>query len=136
MRRLVSLALVCLLVLRGLLGDAMAMGGVATMDTPVVPTAGSASLASHAGHGPASLHGADTPTVAPDATAHCASEAPHDGDGAGHTHCTLCAVCHSPLAQPHTLVLGLPMAADRHALQRTSRFVSAALPPITKPPIS
>lgn len=122
MRRLLSLLLVVLLALRGLLGDAMAMELMAGVGN-----------AAH--HAPATPHAGDHHATAAAPDAHCASE-PQADDGQAHTHCTACALCHSPLGQPESLALATPEAAAGHAAPRASRFVSAALAQTNKPPIS
>jgi hypothetical protein len=134
MRRIVSLALVCLLVLRGLLGDAMAMelmAGMGATHHAVAPSGGG--HARHADPAPQTTHAGEHHAAAPDA--HCAGHAPAD-DGQAHTHCTACALCHSPLGQPESPALATPEAAAGHATPRASRFASATPAQVIKPPIS
>ena len=131
MRRIVSVLLVVLLVLRGLLGDAMAMGmpmGMATMPTH--------SAAAHAAS-PADAPAQDGAHTAPDA-GHCATTPAADtGDcGSGHTPCAACAICHTPMHPPVNVGLGSPDAGLAAPAQARIDFVSAALTLAVKPPIA
>ncbi|MBS0467678.1 MAG: hypothetical protein JSS31_03855 [Proteobacteria bacterium] len=120
MRRALSFVLVMLLVLRGLLGDAMAMG--------VAPTAAAAEmtqLASAAGHG----------AHASQATAHDCCDAVADQHPA-HPACSACGACHSVLGVPAWISAGadMPRAAPRPPHQ--APFASAAVAQDIKPPIA
>lgn len=158
MRRLLPLFLVLLLVLRGLLGDAMAMGTMPPMGAPVGSTAHSAAEHSHGSAAdPASPHGsahatADTAPHHPsddhsEHSEHSASLTPADlcaaadasvacGDHSHSAPCAACVVCHSAVS-PTTLQLA---AGDTppHVppVDRCARFVSAQPLQASKPPIS
>ena len=132
-----------MLVLRGLLGDAMAMGLMAGGHGD----AGAAQVVAHAAMQEAhSTHAAPAhraPSVQPDALAmaHCASaEAPQstasDCDNTQHAHCSACGICHSPLGAWASL--NLPHAAPAQAAPMGSlpAFASAILAQVAKPPIS
>lgn len=141
MRRSLSFMLVVLLVLRGLLGDAMAMG-VAPVALPTAPldqrTAMPAErgvVSHHQGHA-----GADAATVAaaatpPACTAEDAADALHCGHASGPA-CSACGICHSALFAMSALLQ--PLALQSVALQPVGHtpFASAAAALATKPPIS
>ena len=123
MRRLLSLALVMLLVLRGLLGDAMAMGLVpATAAPQTMNTMHAAGDQDHGAH------------------AHQAMEQ-HCCDAAGDSHaahpggCGTCGICHSALGV--AAWAAAPAATSRHSLQppRSTPFASAPAAQAIKPPI-
>lgn len=142
MRSALSVFLVLMLVLRGLLGDAMAMGLMAGGHGDV---AGGAHLVAHEAMPDAhSTHAASAhhaPSVPPDALsmAHCASaDAQHgtsDCDNSQHAHCSACGICHSPLGAWASL--SLPHAAPAQAAPMGSLppFASAVLAQVAKPPI-
>ncbi len=127
MRRCLSLLLILTLVLRGLLGDAMAMGTVAP----------AAVAHAHAAANAHDTHAAHASQATP-AASHCAPQAaPACGEHAAHAAgCSACGICHS--------ALGLPGAADfvPHRPRATrpantpAHFASAAPASLTKPPIS
>lgn len=139
MRRLFSLLIVVLLVFRGLLGDAMAMGGMAAQAPLHGPQA--AATAHHAEH-LAPVAGAAHAAHAP---AHAADGASGEGcaqpDGAACTHahgasCAACGICHSAVSLT-ALALGAPGAAAGVRPEALStRFVSALALQAVKPPIS
>lgn len=158
MRRPLSIVMVFLLVLRGLLGDAMAMGAA---PVPAAHSASSAEAHHHAPElaqalaltlaGPAS-QGAHHSTHSDDPahalhTGHAAQELPQalscvDGTPSscgGHEHgasCTLCGICHSALFTPAGIgARGVSTCAALRP-QGSERFASAALLQATKPPIS
>ena len=163
MRRPLSIVLVLLLVLRGLLGDAMAMGAAPVMSA-LAPAAASApalapasALHHHAPEialeitqspdSPEQHHAAHAADHGPDHASHAehsAACAPQAGGPAGgscgeHEHgpsCTLCGICHSALFTPGQI--GSDGAAPSAALrpQGSTRFVSAAKLQAIKPPIS
>ncbi|WP_367068146.1 hypothetical protein [Oryzisolibacter sp. LB2S] len=120
MRRLLSLALVMLLVLRGLLGDAMAMGLVPATATPQTMHA-----AGDQDHG---VH------------AHQAMER-HCCDAAGDTHaahpsgCGACGICHSALALSAWMTPPETAPGHTHHPTQGVRFASAPAAQAIKPPI-
>jgi hypothetical protein len=141
-----------LLVLRGLLGNAMAMGAA-----PVLAPASAASAASAASqlhhHAPEMAPMLEQAAMAADggdhaghAAAHASPNASHDtgcapqsGDCAEHEHgpsCTLCGICHSALFTPGQLQEGGVSAATALRPQGSERFASAARLQAIKPPIS
>ena len=120
MRRIASLALVFLLVLRGLLGDAMAMG-LAPMPADAHATAPQA----HEGR---AMHCADG--------AASADTAGHHEQHDQHPACTACGICHSAVSVPGS-VPALPLAAGGALHPHGgARFASAAAAQAIKPPIS
>lgn len=165
MRRPLSLVLVLLLVLRGLLGNAMAMGAAPVpgvhpaypaQAVPAAPAPHQASGQAHH-HAPEPVQAVATAAAPEDAHGtHAAHghEAPHHGADAGqalscaddgaancgaHEHgpgCTLCGICHSAWFSPGGIA---PHGAFSCAGLRplgSERFASAALPQAIKPPIS
>ena len=115
MRRCTSIFLAILLVLRVLLGDAMAMG-VAPQPAPHM----AADMAHAASHG-----------------AHSGQDCCSPGEHAQHqADCTACGACHSA---PGILAwMPAPPAAPGGALlpQRDARFASAPAAQAIKPPIA
>ncbi len=137
MPRALSLMLVVLLVLRGLLGDAMAMG------ISAAPVAGAAPMAlAHGATGhaprPAQAHeqgGAPADAAAPACTAGEGADAGACSHAAGLA-CSACGICHSTLFTTALLVPPQPLPrVALHPLRRTP-FASAAVARATKPPIS
>lgn len=126
MRRFAALALILLLALRGLLGDAMAMG-LAPMpaDTHTAHT-----TAAHDSHG---SHHAGQQAYAAHPPAHCAGgDGPHDR----HAACSACGICHSAFPAP-AFASALPSAAGGTPHRREgARFASAPPAQAIKPPIS
>lgn len=126
MRRALSFFLVTLLLLRGLLGDAMAMGM-----TPGIAPVAQAAAPAHAAmeHGG---HGAHADHIAP---AHC-TPSPDCSDHADHTGCTACGICHSAVSP---LTAFAPPPAPSSGTLRPfggARFASALAAQAIKPPIS
>lgn len=163
MRRPLSIVLVLLLVLRGLLGDAMAMGAAPVMSAlaPAVASAPALAPASALHHhapeialeitqspdSPEQHHAAHAADHGPDHASHaehsagCAPQAsgPAGGSCGEHEHgpsCTLCGICHSALFTPGQI--GSDGATPSAALrpQGSARFASAAKLQAIKPPIS
>lgn len=159
MRRPLSIVLVLLLVLRGLLGDAMAMGAAPVMSALApaaasVPALAPASALHHhapeiaqeiaqSPDGPEQHHAAHAADHAShvEHSAGCAPQASgHPGGSCGeHEHgpsCTLCGICHSALFTPGQI--GSDGAAPAAPLrpQGSTRFVSATKLQAIKPPIS
>lgn len=138
MRRLISTCLVLLLVLRGLVGSAMAAGMVPLLP-PAPPGAASASSQAHAapGHGGAADHGSAA------AHAACAERAADHGqspDASAHSEhaggCSACDICHSAMLTPHGPCLLLPGPAQAGLVRAPARFASAPMAPAIKPPIA
>lgn len=150
MRRPLSIVLVLLLVLRGLLGDAMAMGAAPVL-TPVSQASPAASQLHH--HAPDTAQMLEQAAMVADggnhaghSSAHASPHADHDtgcapqsGACAEHEHgpsCTLCGICHSALFTPGQLQEGGMSTATALRPQGSERFASAARLPAIKPPIS
>lgn len=140
MHRIVSMALVFLLVLRGLLGDAMAMGVIPVGAVPAAEHSASAQHASHAEqsdlqHG---LHAAVDAST--ERAEHCKSDAAslkHCGNTQHHTpSCSACDICNSSLHAPAEQVLATESAPQSLQAAPNSRFVSAQSAQVVKPPIS
>lgn len=137
MRRFVSTCLVLLLVLRGLVGSAMAAGMV-PMLAPVIPAAASsgdmakaASDHDHAVHGGAADHTACAEMAAADG--HCPAAASHADHAGG---CSACDICHSAMLTPHGLHLSLPVPSQTGPWRAPARFSSAPMAPAINPPIA
>lgn len=146
MRRAVSLILGLLLVLRALLGDAMAMGLA-----PMPPAGGmhavAATAAVHATHGladtdqagaDARLHGQAALADGAAPAQHCASAASAASDcHADHpASCSACGICHSALSVPAGAAGASVESAGAPSPQRSARFASAPAALAIKPPIS
>ena len=141
MRRLFSLFIVLLLVLRGLLGDAMAMGEMVVAPNPSFAAAlhehGADSKASHhtvpaesAAHGAAASHAASPPGEG------CAAQ---DSSACEHAHgvsCAACGICHSAVSPTASLARAAEAAAGIRATGLSARFASALPLQAVKPPIS
>ncbi|GAB2829023.1 hypothetical protein GCM10027276_34940 [Comamonas piscis] len=138
MRACLSLLLMLMLALRGLMGDAMAMGMVA----PVMPAA----MAEHHSSNMADHAGMDTGHVMA-ASSHCdtGQQVSHHSDPSDHSQhdpaqhgasCSACGICHSAV----DLFTGAGFAAlAAPSLARASGsapFASALLAQASKPPIS
>ncbi|WP_027016053.1 hypothetical protein [Comamonas composti] len=137
MRRALSFTMVLLLVLRGLLGDAMAMGA-----TPVTPAVGMAVASTHAvphQHAAAQPASPDEEHAATgcngagstDLDSHCFEHEHEHGTG-----CSACGICHSALFTPSQPASLQGLAPDFLRPQGHSVFASAAARQIIKPPIS
>ncbi len=139
MRRILSLALMLLLVLRGLMGTAMAAGTV-----PAMPAA------SPALHGQlAQAHSADPVLSAQHAEANgphggaaqaaCQGTASHGCDTPAHsptcTACSACGICHSALLAPPTVAAAPTDASSAVRPTATAAFTSAQAALAIKPPI-
>lgn len=140
MHRLFSLFIVLLLVFRGLLGDAMAMGNVAPPAAPAHSAGASHDMAGagHAAHAASAAQGAPAAAHAHDAAPGeaCAAQ---DAGGCEHAHgaaCAACGICHSALS-PGAFLLRAPDAvAGIRPAGLSPRFVSALALQAVKPPIS
>lgn len=150
MRRVLPLLMILLLTLRGLLGDAMAMGNLPDV-VPHMSSAGTAQphAAPHAGQKtPADSHSGDMHDMGsslhaaadmPPGTEHCTSTTPSAPGCAGSHHstpCAACGICHSVLSSP--AAVSPPHALPAHAtpVSGQARFASAALLQAIKPPIA
>lgn len=141
MHRLLSIVMVLLLVLRGLLGDAMAMGAAPAPAMPVpeahhhAPAQATQAIRDSAGtdhamhHGHGSDQAQQATACAQDGTSACGS----------HEHgsnCTLCGICHSAMYTPCLVHASPALAGAGLRPQGHARFASAARLPAIKPPIS
>ena len=144
MRRISFLALMLLLVLRGLLGTAMAAGMVPSMPTDVPVPQATVAPHGHASHAPdhslielAGLAAHAEHSVAPNAQ--CPDPATGHCDTASHTHsplCSACEICHSALLVPSPLSAPLRSAASEVRPGATAPFASAQPALAIKPPIA
>lgn len=147
MRRIFSLLLMLLLVLRGLMGMAMAAGMVPVLlPTDGPPQSGQQPVQQQA-HSVHQAHASDAladATQAPDqSTAHtpCADPASSPcGDPATHAHsplCSACEICHSALlVAPWWSNSLLHPVASKVQPGATALFASAAAALAIKPPIA
>lgn len=141
MRACLSLLLMLMLALRGLMGDAMAMGIVA----PVMPVALAEHHAScmldHAEHGTADA--LQTPS-------HCATGIEATGHGDHNSHgqhsehdpaqhgasCSACGICHSAVDLFNEAGFAALPASLLARASGSAPFASALLAQVSKPPIS
>ncbi len=136
MRRFFSLFIVLLLVFRGLLGDAMAMG-----EAVLQPAHAHAAAAGHdmvgTGHGG---HGAHEPGAA-----HAHGSAPQQAcdmqagsacDPAHGASCAACGICHSAVSLTDVPLPGAAAAPGIRPAGMSPRFASALPLQAVKPPIS
>jgi hypothetical protein len=123
MRRGLSFVLVMLLVLRGLLGDAMAMG-IAPAATPIHTATAMAHSSHHTGH---AEHAAP---------AHCTPSPTPDAGGSDHAGCTACGICHSAASPLEAFMPPLAPAPGTLRPFGGARFASAPAAQAIKPPIS
>ncbi|MDA8456385.1 hypothetical protein M4R22_16600 [Acidovorax sp. GBBC 3334] len=143
MRRIVFLALIVLLALRGLTAPAMAAQMAAGGLHGTVPSA-QAAAALHAGHAPGAApdsHGADAqaalPSCHPAAAGHpgdpgCDPQSPH----ASHAACADCEVCHTAVMAPPAARLAAGPHRGTLKPRAAIRFASALPAQATKPPIA
>ena len=144
MRRILSLALVVMLVLRGLMGTAMAAGVVPPLPiqsvqtvqkaAPATPTAHASAIAGHPGHAlhatPGDDHHATGPVNCHDApTSECG---PHEHSPS----CADCDICHSAMLAPPALPA--PPLHLRGAVRSADSvpFASVQAARTIKPPIA
>ena len=147
MRPILSCLLILTLVLRGLLGDAMAMGIVA----PAMPAHTSATAEAHQHSHAASphehamamdtamQHGAEHDTASAHAMpSHCApADTAHCGDSAAHgAACSACGICHSAVGLVGLAALPALDLTAQHGAAIASQFASALPALVAKPPIS
>ena len=143
MRRLFSLLLMLLLVLRGLVGTAMAAGMVPA-DSLAQPVQQSVQQQAHSVHQAHASDALAAATQAPDqGTTHtpCADPASGPcGDAATHAHsplCSACEICHSMLLVTPQWGSNLPHpVASEVQPGATARFTSASAALAIKPPIA
>jgi cytochrome c553 len=121
MRRTLFCLLILLTALRGMVGDAMAME-MARMQSP--PSA-------------VMLHEMQTPAQAA-ATPPCHDAAPSTPDDAAQSssECTACQVCHSPALQRLAALPELSKPVASFAARVASKWMSADLIQLQKPPLS
>ena len=151
MRRGLSFILVLLLVLRGLLGDAMAMGAApvpqpaapAHHHAPSDPDRGVHALMGHEAVHPQQAAGhadhADHVPVHEAAADACAPSASAQDADCGHEHgpaCSACGICHSALYTPDLPVPPQALASTALRPLGGERFASAPAALLIKPPIS
>ena len=144
MRRILSLALVVMLVLRGLMGTAMAAGVVPPLPiqsvqtvqkaAPATPTAHASAIAGHSGHAlhatPGDDHHAAAPVNCHDTpTSECG---PHEHSPS----CADCDICHSAMLAPPALPA--PPLHLRGAVRSADSvpFASVQAARTIKPPIA
>lgn len=162
---MLSFFLVVLLALRGLAGDAMAMGVLPAMGAPLAVVAATAAAddaqAVHAGHtahapavttaavadtdlhtphhhSPAPHDTSSAQAAAPTLAEHCAADAsaPSCGDHSHGAPCAACVICHSAVS-PTALQVAAPVApAHAQPMGTPARFASAQPLQASKPPIS
>lgn len=140
MRRGLSFMLVMLLVLRGLLGDAMAMDMV-PVTAPTAQLHQHASMTAERGinsHDQDHAGGNEHGSVIASASACLADETASTsecGHASGPT-CSACGICHSALFTPDPLALPLPAQPCALPFLCSMHFASAAAAQAIKPPIS
>lgn len=144
MRRISFMALMLLLVLRGLLGTAMAAGMVPALPSGVPVPQATVAPYGHASHSPdhsvvepAGLAALAEHSMATDAQ--CPAQASSHCDPASHTHsplCSACEICHSALLVPSPLSAPLRSAASEVRPSATAPFASAPAALAIKPPIA
>ena len=137
MRRSLSFVLVMLLVLRGLLGDAMAMGLVPA-SLPTAPLHHQTAMAAEGGAGNHQQHpmGIDErATVTAAFEPACAADEADCAQASGDA-CSACGVCHSAMFT--SAALALQLTHQSFALRPVGHtpFASAAAALAIKPPIS
>jgi hypothetical protein len=121
MRRTLFCLLILLTALRGMVGDAMALE-MARMQSPLSV---------------AMSHEMQTPTQ--ETVSHpCHDAAPSTPNNAAPTssECTACQVCHSPALQRLAALPELSKPAASFAVRDASKWMSADLIPLQKPPLS
>lgn len=140
MRRLLPLFMILLLTLRGLLGDAMAMGSLPNagdhMPTAVaaVQTAPQAHHHAQATADDAHAHAAAASAPVPHCTA--APTAPECGGSHHTTACAACGICHSAFSPPLQLAPCQDLPTQAAPTSGRADFASATLVQATKPPIA
>ncbi|QNP48466.1 hypothetical protein [Diaphorobacter aerolatus] len=140
-----------MLILRGLLGDAMAMGVVPVgLTNTAAHAAVQSQHADHEGHADQALvsdagssHAHHAPVVIAEVPSkHCSgtlASSPQDcpGGTAHHTaSCSACDICNSSLHASAAFVLATAPAPQSLQAERSARFASAVAAQAVKPPIS
>jgi len=138
MRRLLPLFMILLLTLRGLLGDAMAMGSLPNTGDHMTTAVAAAQTAPQAHHHATAMtddahaHAAETQAL------HCEATPTAPACGGSHhtTACAACGICHSAFSP--TLLLAPCQDLPTQAAPASGRadFASATLVQATKPPIT
>lgn len=149
MRRIFPLVLMLLLVLRGLMGTAMAAGMLFVLpaDGPAQPAHSAHQL--HQTHssdstsatGPGVVLTADDSMGPQDQGVHPVCSGPASGrcDGSAHTHsplCPVCEICHSAVLLPPGPNTPPNLSAVEVHFGTSARFASAAAALAVKPPIA
>lgn len=129
MRRFFSLFIVLLLVFRGLLGDAMAMGDAVMQPAPAAGH--QMASAGHEGHGADASHAHG---VGPQET--CDMQASSGCDPAHGASCAACGICHSAVSLTGLSLRAAVAAAGVRPADTSPRFASALPLQAVKPPIS
>ena len=121
MRRTLFCLLILLTALRGMVGDVMALE-MARMQSPL------AAAMSHEMQNP--VQEVSSPP--------CHDTAPSTADNASHTssECTSCQVCHSPALQRLAALPELSKPVASFAARDASKWMSADLTHLQKPPVS
>ncbi|MBF5004602.1 hypothetical protein [Diaphorobacter caeni] len=144
MRRIFSTVLVLMLVLRGLLGDAMAMGVMpVAMHHQPEPVSAAHADEHHGLHGLEAVQHHDMAmSIASSAVSaaadHCVDEPRMQSCGTSkHTgaSCSACDICNSSLHATAELVVSTGDAPQSPQIERATRFVSAQSAQVAKPPI-
>lgn len=141
MRRLLPLFMILLLTLRGLLGDAMAMGSLpnAGDHMPMAAVAETQTVPQAHHHAQTTADGAHAHTAAASAAVpHCtaAPTAPECGGSHHTTPCAACGICHSVFSSPMLLAPSQGLPTQAAPASGRADFASATLVQATKPPIA
>lgn len=137
MRRFFSLFIVLLLVFRGLLGDAMAMGEAVLQPAHAAAAGHDRAAADHGGlgghdaHEPGASHAhGSAPQQACDMQVGSACDPAHGAS------CAACGICHSAVSLTDLSLPGAAAAPGIRPAGMNPRFASALLLQAVKPPIS
>lgn len=141
MRRLLPLFMILLLTLRGLLGDAMAMGSLPNAGDHMPTAVATAQKAPQAHHHAQTTADAAHTHAAAAASApvpHCtaAPTAPECGGSHHTTPCAACGICHSVFSSPMLLAPCQDLPTQAAPASGRADFASATLVQATKPPIA
>lgn len=138
MRRLLPLFMILLLTLRGLLGDAMAMGSLPSNGAHR-PAAVDTALAQPQAHHHTTATTDDAHAHAAQAQAlHCEATPTAPACGGSHhtTACAACGICHSAFSPPLLLAPCQDLPTQAAPASGRADFASATLLQATKPPIA